>query len=273
MMRTGDYAKLFVALATVTFGICLIGHEQGYLHFFSESYREQGFCISNMDQSPLVQGHAISFYSDAAMATVMLLLVREGEHKGFSELSLRPIKKNTVSLFGHGVGHLFLALNSHSGTGASSAFEDLTNTQRLLAFFPLLAVWYGFMRDRTRPFHIAMAYAVMHNTAQVFFLSSRLFFIHVLMAVLLSGALRGLARAEQDKTRFYDMEAVLVDVPILLMTFSEAVTCDSFLKHYGGHVWFDMAVPFGFIVYYLILAQNPEYTTKSTRSTSKKVVE
>merc|ERR1712228_852723 len=125
------------------------------------------------------------------------------------------------------------------------------------------------MGDKRRSFAVAMAYAVMHNTAQVFFLSSRLFFIHVLMAVLLSGAIRGLARAEKDKNRFYDMEAVLVDVPILLMTFSEAITCDSFLKHYGGHVWFDMAVPFGFIVYYLILAQNPEYTA----TTSKKVVE
>jgi hypothetical protein len=261
-MRIGDYAKLFVALATVTFGVCLIGHEQGYLHFFSESYREQGFCISYMDESPLIQGHALSFYSDAAMALVMFLLVREGEHKGFSEMSLRPIKKNTASLFGHGIGHLFLALNSHSGTGASSAFEDLTLGQRVIAFFPLLAVWYGFMRDKTRPFAVAMAYAVMHNTAQVFFLSSRLFFIHVLMAVLLSGAIRGLAREEKDKTRFYDMEAVLVDVPILLMTFSEAITCDSFLKHYGGHVWFDMAVPFGFIAYYMILTQNPEYTSK-----------
>jgi len=183
-------------------------------------------------------------------------------------MSLRPIKKNTVSLFGHGIGHLFLALNSHSGTGASSAFEDLTFGQRVVAFFPLLAVWYGFMRDKARPFHVAMAYAFMHNTAQVFFLSSRLFFIHVLMAVLLSGALRGLAREENDKTRFYDMEAILLDVPILLMTFSEAITCDSFLKHYGGHVWFDMAVPFGFIAYYLILLQNPDYAKTKTTVTS-----
>lgn len=53
-----------------------------------------------------------------------------------------------------------------------------------------------------------------------------------------------------------------MDVPILLMTFSEAMTCDSFLIHYGGHVWFDMAVPFGFIVYYLVLTQYPEYTER-----------
>merc|ERR1719238_438421 len=151
-------------------------------------------------------------------------------------------------------------MNSHSdGSGASHAFEDLSTIQRVIAFFPLLAVWYGFMRDSRRSFAVSMAYAVMHNTAQVFFLSSRLFFIHVLMAVLLSGAIRGLARAEKDKTRFYDMEAVLVDVPILLMTFSEAITCDSFLVHYGGHVWFDMAVPFGFIAYFMILLVFPEY--------------
>jgi len=260
-MRIGDYAKLFVLIATISFGLCLVGHEQGYLHFFSKSYREQGFCICNMDKSPLIQGHALSFYSDVAMAAVMFGLVYNGEQRGYTKASLRPIKKNTFSLFGHGIGHLFLALNSgdSDGTGASSAFENLTATQRVIAFFPLLAVWYGFMRDSRRSFAVSMAYALMHNTAQFFFLSSRLFFIHVLMSVLLSGAIRGLARKPEDKDRYYAMEAVFVDVPILLMTFSEAITCDSFLMQYGGHVWFDMAVPFGFIVYYLVLTQYPEY--------------
>ena len=55
------------------------------------------------------------------------------------------------------------------------------------------------------------------------------------------------------------MEAALVDIPILLLTFTEALTCDSFLIKYGGHVWFDMAVPFGFIAYYFILLGYPEY--------------
>ena len=87
---------------------------------------------------------------------------------------------------------------------------------------------------------------------------TRLFFVHVLLAVLLSSALRGLARAPEEKDRYYDMEAILVDVPILLATFGEAITCDSFLINYGGHVWFDMVVPFGFIAYYMILLAYPE---------------
>ena len=80
----------------------------------------------------------------------------------------------------------------------------------------------------------------------------------MLLAVLLNSAIRGLSRAPEDKNRFYDMEAILVDVPILLATFGEAITCDSFLINYGGHVWFDMVVPVGFIIYYAILLISPD---------------
>lgn len=55
---------------------------------------------------------------------------------------------------------------------------------------------------------------------------------------------------------YFDLEAFLVDVPILMMTFGEAFSCDFFLMEIGGHLWFDMVVPFGFIVYYLVIVWN-----------------
>ena len=80
----------------------------------------------------------------------------------------------------------------------------------------------------------------------------------------MGGAIRDLQKSANVKDRYYDMESVLVDIPILLMTYVESITCDDFLVHYGGHVWFDMAVPFGFIVYYIILLAYPE--TKNDES-------
>ena len=80
-----------------------------------------------------------------------------------TEKSLRPIKKNALSLFGHGLGHLFLAI----GTTADNTglFENLTMRDRVFIYPFLLVVWYGFMFDARRSFKVAMTFAIIHNTA------------------------------------------------------------------------------------------------------------
>jgi len=220
----------------------------------------------------MVQSHAISFYADAVTAGFMLGLVYFGRRRlGMSEPSLRPIEKNSLSLFGHGLGHLYLAFQTSKATGASQVFEDLTASGQAFAFFAFMFVWYGFMRDKSRSVPVTLAFALFHNVLQVFILPSRFFFTHVLMAVLLNSAFRGLSRPASDKkNKYYDMEAILVDVPILLATFGEALSCDSFLKAYGGHVWFDMVVPVMFTVYYAILVFTNDDETFNT-DTAKRV--
>jgi len=255
-MRSGDIAKSLVIILTLSFTVCMIGHELGIIDFFSKSYRERGFCICYSDKSPLIQTHSITFYVDALMALFMFAIVKAGQKANMIEKSLRPIKKNAYSLFGHGCGHLLLAIGTKSDS--SGIFENLTMRNRVLLYPIFLVVWYGFMSDSRRSFKVSISLAILHNTAQVFFMPTRLFFVHVLLAVLLSSALRGLAREPWEKDRYYDLEAILVDVPILLATFGEAITCDSFLVNYGGHVWFDMVVPIGYLVYYVILLADPE---------------
>lgn len=109
------------------------------------------------------------------------------------------------------------------------------------------------MRDKRRSFKVTCLFAMAHNSLQVFFLPTRFFFTHVLMAVLLNSAIRWLSRAPKDKTKYYALESWLVDVPIVLASFFEALTCDAFLIHVGGHIWFDMVVPVMFSVYFCIL--------------------
>lgn len=260
--RIGDVAKAFVIVLTLSFLVCVVLHETGHVNVFAQSYREDGFCISNRDGPPALQGHALSFYADTIAAMLMFVLVRVGRLHGLGDPAMRPIAKNAGSLLGHGCGHLFLAAHAHNSAGSSRAFEDLTPWGRVLAFVALSFVWYGFMRDSRRSTRTALAFALAHNVVQVFFLPTRFFFTHVLMAVLLNSALRGLARCAAEKDRYYDMEAALVDVPILLMTFGEALSCDAVLAKYGGHVWFDMVVPVMFTVYYVLLLLCPDVNGK-----------
>jgi hypothetical protein len=251
----GDCGKLLVLFMLIPFFTLLVLHELDGIDVFSTLYQEEGFCVQAKVSSPWLRGHAVSFYSCCAMALWMQFLVRWGLRAGMPADALKPINKNSVSLFGHSLGHAFLAYNTNDATGGARIFEELTFSGRILTFFVLQFVWYGFMRQRSskRSAEFAMGLALFHNTLQVFVLPTRLFFTHVLLAVLGSSSLRGLSRDPHEKTIYYALEAWLVDVNILVMTFVESFTCESFLIHLGGHVWFDMVVPFGFTAYFFIL--------------------
>lgn len=253
----GDCGKLLVLALLVPFFILLVLHELNAVDVFSNLYQQEGFCVHAKVSSPWMRGHAISFYACCAMALWMQFLVFCGLRSGMSPDSMKPVKKNSISLFGHSLGHAFLASQTNDATGGARIFEDLTFSGRILTFIVLQFVWYGFMRQRSakRSAGFAFAIALFHNSLQVFVLPTRLFFTHVLLAVLASSSYRGLNRDYSEKTIYYALEAWLVDVNILVMTFVESFTCESFLIHMGGHVWFDMVVPFGFTAYFFILFQ------------------
>lgn len=253
----GDAGKLLVLVLLVPFFTLLVLHEFDVVDVFSNLYQEEGFCVQAKVSSPWMRGHAISFYACSAMALWMQFLVFCGLRSGMSEESMKPIKKNSISLFGHSLGHAYLGFQTNDETGGARIFEDLSFSGRILTFIVLQFVWYGFMRQRSakRTSTFAFALALFHNSLQVFILPTRLFFTHVLLAVLASSSFRGLSRDYSEKTIYYALEAWLVDVNILVMTFVESFTCETFLLHIGGHVWFDMVVPFGFTAYFFILFQ------------------
>ena len=46
-------------------------------------------------------------------------------------------------------------------------------------------------------------------------------------------------------------------VPVVIMGFIEAVTCDSGLVHMGGHVWYDAIIPISVLVYAAVALSRP----------------
>ena len=253
--RSGDIAKVLVVVGCLTFLLSIALHDFGLIHVFSPSYLANGFCISNPEAHPAVQSHAISFYADVITSALMGALILLGPYLAMCPAALSPIRKNAYSLLGHGCGHLYLALQTDREHGATQIFESLSPHARCVAFVAFTTVWYGFMRDDRRRVTTALGLALAHNTLQIFFLPTRFFFTHVLMAVLINSAVQWLKRPPDDPRAsvYYDLEAWLVDVPIVLASFGEACTCDSFLVRYGGHVWFDMVVPVMFVVYFAVL--------------------
>jgi hypothetical protein len=196
-MHAGDAAKFVIIVLCLGYlGLIAADQTLDSWTFFSPSYLKDGFCVSNKAGHWLLHGQFLCFYADATMALMMAGLVHIGRNPGvgLSEPALTPIAKNMVSLFGHGCGHLFLGISVTYGEGSSAVFENLTFSGQLAAFVFLFPVWYMFMRDKRRSVATTCAYALGHNTLQVFFLPTHFFFTHVLMGVLLGSALRWLGR-------------------------------------------------------------------------------
>lgn len=271
-LRLGDIANVGILIMLSVFGALMVTENIGLTSVFSPSYQADGFCVAH----PTLSIHGICFAANAFLAAVMWYLAGPRAPFVLSHKAASPIKENSVSLFGHGVGHLFLALIETHGVQGDQAFEvfrsgdgEVNNMVsgfgRCIAYFVLLGVWFGFKKDdQFRSPTVALMLAFIHNTLQFFILPSKFFFVHVLMAVLGDCAISGLW-FRTDKDVYYDLEAWLVDIPILLMTFTEALGCDAFLLPMGGHFWFDMVVPFGFFTYYSILVFIGERTQKSEK--------
>lgn len=273
-LRFGDMANIGILSMLSVFGTLMVTENIGISAIFSPSYQADGFCVAH----PTLSIHGICFAVNAFLAAVMWYLTSSFAPYVLSVKAAAPIKENSVSLFGHGVGHLFIAIIETYGVRGDETFEvfrsgngEVNNMMsgigQCFAYLVLLGVWYGFKKDdQFRSPTVALILAFIHNTLQFFIFPSKFFFVHVLMGVLGDCAISGLwFRTSDEKDIYYDLEALLVDVPILLMTFTEALGCDGFLLPYGGHLWFDMVVPFGFFAYYGILMSIGEGKKKSEK--------
>ena len=70
---------------------------------------------------------------------------------------------------------------------------------------------------------------------------------------------------KSDKNRYYNATALLINMPSGIVGWIEAVTCDYFLVHYGGHFWYDTAIPLSFVVFYMY-ARSCESGEKKVKS-------
>ena len=148
--------------------------------------------------------------------------------------------------------------------GTARVFEDLSVVEKTIAFVFFYFVWYGFMRCGRRKQSTAIFLALFNNIISLFVIPSRFFFTYVQTTVVgINSALVGLTRTDKDK--YYDMEAILVDIPIVSASFVEAMGCESFLMSIGGHVWYDLVVPVSFFLYYGAVAVDHASASKEKK--------
>lgn len=106
----------------------------------------------------------------------------------------------------------------------------------------LVAVWgffYLFFRDLkhlTQQRVLILGHALMHSVVLAVCVPAIYAFTYV--NTVLNFALIGNQLLRNDKDGYYDRAALLVSLPIMLVTWFEPLSCDDFLIDWGGHLWF-----------------------------------
>merc|ERR1712166_118191 len=104
--------------------------------------------------------------------------------------------------------------------------------------------------------------AVLWDIVQLYFIPAQFGFTYVQTVLFFVSALSGMARTNKDY--YYDLSTIIVSIPVGLAGWLEAITCEYFLIHYGGHFVYDMTINIGLFTYFaIVMAQNKGFNLES----------
>ena len=152
----------------------------------------------------------------------------------------------------HGCAHASVGLRGRTPHPTMSSFELAADTTQMLkSAAGLAAFWFGLSNgipeigNGSKVKQLALAIGI--SLIQCSFVPEVYGFTFVNAIIYL---LSGMCNLFGEKSRFYNLFALLVILPNLPMVWLEGIACDSFLVKYGGHFWFDFMIPFSVLVYF-----------------------
>ena len=102
----------------------------------------------------------------------------------------------------------------------------------------------------------------MNAFASYFIVPTNLGLAYVSTSVTLFGAIGSLLDSAPIKE--YLQASILIGFPVSAAIWVEALMCDSFLVHIGGHLWYDLSIPLSMMAY-LVYVKNTSETVDSAK--------
>jgi hypothetical protein len=249
-IRVGDCFNAFVLVNTAAFLGCVIAHAFGHVDAFSASFQQEGFCVG-FKETPLFQSHILCFYVDTACALVLWgLTLRFKEERGMA-----PVASAASGIFVHGLAHLGIWFDIFNGE--DDPRPGLQTPKPLLVHVKacawLFAFFFALLRSAPDvPQLHAAAHAAIHAPVLTLLVPPRFSFTYVQTVLLWVACAYALLFA-RNKDVYYDLSALVVNTPVGLVAWVEALGCDSFFKSMGGHVWYDAIIPISTFAYCAIV--------------------
>lgn len=261
MYVLGDYINCVVLMNSLFYAVFMIYESYHYVYdkqyepiIFSHSVLRDGFCITNKN-SVFLSSHALCFYLDTIFSIILWKLAHHGNLLNIPKDYLTPVHLNSLSHFGHGVGHFMISIFGHEGT--SIMYHEYYHQQFTLIFFTFLLTlfWLGFMRTihTQSTFSFQLLESIIISFIQIRFLPVNLGFTYVQTILLVTATINDLYTQQLKKDYAYNLKSFFINFPIGMVGWLEAITCDNFMISFGGHIWYDCTIPISIIVYYLFI--------------------
>lgn len=237
----GNSFRLFYLSLTLLYAIAVVGHSVDWwiLDIFGMNWAADGFCLSF--KSTIYHTHLLCLYADCILAFVLLTL----SHTTNGRSELKVVKDNVISVLFHGIAHGVLWLKE------SESVRDPT----LLTYIVLASFYFSFTHLMTpSPLFMSLVQTLFHTYVTTL-LPPIMIFAYVNLVITFNLSIAQLLTSPRDV--FYLLNTLLIGTPVVIATFAEPLLCDSLLINYGGHIFFDLSIPLGVILYYSVAIQLP----------------
>ena len=249
----GIIINYFVLLLIIIYAICVIGHSQQWwmLDIFGKNWAQDGFCLSF--KTTMYHTHLLCFYFDTFFAMVLFILSKYTNNRP----ELNDVQKNIASVFFHGTAHAFLWYLDSIGV------EMKPDASIYVVIIPFYFSFIHLMTESPLWFSVFQTLFHSYVTAAV---PQILVFTYVNTVLTFNITLNGLLTDKRDI--FFALRALMIGLPITVISFIEPIFCDSFLIDWGGHIIFDSSIPIAVICYFVVASQLPprELQTEKTKS-------
>lgn len=276
VIQLGDIGNICACVSSLLF-IALVTGTSGLM---SPSFLKEGFCISNAEKI-WTSSHSASVCLNISFAVVLYSLLRRCRNKQLSNESCNLMAMNIPIIVLHGMSHLALTFVLNSNDAAT--INNLDRTVYSLFYMEYSFVTFFFMFDVTLLIWGVVLYGVMAqcNTAFSSFSSSAssvgsyiqenmdtvvfvlaLFFTiiqvslvplrhsntYIHTCIILTTALCGIF--SNSGGSYYTITVFTINLPMSIVSWIEAIGCDTFLIHIGGHLWSDILLVFSYLLYF-----------------------
>ena len=127
----GDFVNGLIIVNTLAYIGVIVAHANGLKIELSPSFAQDGFCVSNKEESVVWQSHALCFYEDTIFALLVWFLVKIGKDM-LPEFDVTFLTGYAFSTFVHGAAHLSLAYRDYAADPEGQFSENTIKPLRVI---------------------------------------------------------------------------------------------------------------------------------------------
>lgn len=238
-------AVLLCCVAAYTIAVLGQVLEWWTLVSFGVNWISDGFCLSF--KNSMLHTHLLCLYGNTVCSLILFILAGSSKRE-----ELANVRVGVGSVLMHGIGHAYvwytdgtLRFGSIDETGLAVFLSQYV----FLILFFLIFVY----KPNAWPTWMSLALSVLHS---IVLTNVPPIFIFPYVNLVITTTLIVALFASSPRDVFYPLQMLTFCGPVS-MAFLEPLLCDQFLINYGGHLFYDLIIPFGFFVYYFVASGLP----------------